>query len=134
MSDVNQPFIDEFRANQGQVGGFFEGKPLILLTTTGGRSGLSRTSLMTYSIDAGDPIVTAANGGRPTHPGWYHNLVADPEVTVELPGEMFRARAIVTEGAERDRLFAVRAQERPNFAMWQRETDRQFPVIRLRRI
>jgi deazaflavin-dependent oxidoreductase (nitroreductase family) len=126
--------IETFRATGGKLSGPAAGAPVLLLTTTGKRSDLPRTSPMTYSVDGDDLVVTAANGGQPAHPHWYHNLVANPVVIVEIPGETFAARAIVTEGAERDRLFRLRASERPNFAKWQQQTDRQFPLIRLRRV
>jgi deazaflavin-dependent oxidoreductase (nitroreductase family) len=125
--------IEEFRATGGRLSGPAASAPVLLLTTIGKRTGLPRTSPMTYSVDDDDLIVTAANGGRPTNPDWYYNLLANPEVTVELPGEKFSARAIVTEGAERERLFALRARERPNLPRWQERTNRPFPLIRLRR-
>ena len=125
--------IAEFRATDGTLSGPAAGVPVLLLTTIGRRTGLARTSPMTYSVDGDDLIVTAANGGKPTHPGWYHNVLANPGVTVELPRETFAARAIVTEVAERERLLTLRATERPNFARWQEQTDRPFPLVRLRR-
>lgn len=133
-NDFNTKLIEEYRATGGKVTGRFAGRPLLLLTTTGARSGLPRVAPLVYTTDGDRIVVIASKGGAPTHPDWYHNLVANPEVTVELGTETFRARARVTEGEERDRLYAQQAAEMPFFAEYQRNTTRQIPLIVLERI
>ena len=128
----NRTVIEQFRANGGKVG---DGKiPHILLTTTGAKSGLTRINPLNYSKDGDRIIVIASKGAAPTHPDWYFNLVAHPEVTVEVGTEKFRARASVAEGAERERLFNQQAALMPYFAEYQKRTTRQIPVIILERI
>jgi len=133
MNDYNRRLIEEFRAHGGKVGGMWEGTPLLLLTTTGARSGERRTTPMGYLPDGDRLIVWASNGGSPTHPGWYHNLVAHPHVTVEVGTETFDAIAVVTAGAERDRLWTQGVAVYPQLAEAQAKTARQIPVIALSR-
>ena len=131
----DQDIIDQFRANQGRiVRGPFEGRPLLLLTTTGARSGRPLTKPLGFTRDGERYVVIASKGGAPTHPAWYHNLVAHPQVTVEVGGDRFAARSIVTEGAERERLFAQQAAQIPVFASYQQMTTRQIPVVVLERL
>jgi deazaflavin-dependent oxidoreductase (nitroreductase family) len=138
-SEINDPLeynaatIDEFRAKEGQVTGDFEGRPVLLLTTTGRRTRVQRTSPLIYTMDGGNYIVTAAAGGAPEHPLWYLNLVANPQVTVEVGSERFEATALQPEGAERDRLFAERCAVTPNFKLYQDRTERRIPIIVLER-
>ncbi|MHA4779469.1 nitroreductase family deazaflavin-dependent oxidoreductase [Streptomyces sp. MSC1_001] len=139
MPDFNQQVIEEFRANGGRVGGMFEGASLLLLTTTGARSGRARTNPAVYVRDGARLLVFASNAGGPKHPAWFHNLSADPHVTVELGTpegtvERFAATAVVTEGAERDRLYAGQADRDPGFAAYQAATDRLIPVVALHRV
>ncbi|HEY7030877.1 MAG TPA: nitroreductase family deazaflavin-dependent oxidoreductase [Thermomicrobiales bacterium] len=134
MSDFNQQLVDEFRATGGKVTGMFAESPLLVLTTTGAKSGQSRTIPLVYTTDQNRLVVIASKGGAPTNPAWYHNLVANPIVTVELPGETFRAKAQVAEGAERDRLFEQQAAQMPGFADYQRNTTRRIPVVVLERL
>ncbi len=134
VNDFNKNLIDEFRANDGKVSGGFEGWPLLLLTTTGAKTGLKRTSPVVHSVDNGRDVIIASKGGAPHHPHWYLNLVANPEVTVEIPGETYQARAVVPEGAERERLYRQQAEQMPNFAEYQEKTDREIPVVVLERI
>ena len=129
FNNYNQRVIEEFRANGGVVHG--RGSSLLLLTTTGAKSGQQRTTPLAYTRDGDHYIILASKGGAPTNPAWYHNLVANPTVTVELPGRSFQARAVVTEGEERQRLFDAQAQVMPAFAEYQRNTTRQIPVIAL---
>ncbi len=129
----NQQLIDMYRARGGQLEGPFTGRNLLLLTTTGARSGRERTTPLAFTRDGDRLVVIGSMGGAPKHPAWYHNLVAHPAVTVELGAERFAARAVVTEGAERERLFAQMAARMPNFAEYQRHTTRQLPVIVLER-
>jgi deazaflavin-dependent oxidoreductase (nitroreductase family) len=134
MSDYNQRLVEEFRANNGKVGGQFANSPLMVLTTIGAKSGLPRTIPLVYTKDGDRLVIIASKGGAPTNPDWYHNLVANPTATVELPGETFQARAVIAEDAERDRLFAQQAEQMPGFADYQRNTTRQIPVVVLERI
>ena len=129
----NENLIAEFRANGGKVSGMFAGAPLLLLTTTGAKSGQLRVAPLAYTRDNGRLVVIASKGGAPTNPDWYHNLRANPDVTVEIGGETFPARASVPEGTERDRLFDQMAAKMPNFAEYQRHTTRRIPVIVLER-
>jgi deazaflavin-dependent oxidoreductase (nitroreductase family) len=130
----NHAVVDEFRHNRGQVTGMFDGAPLVLLTTTGAKSGKRRTTPVVYTRDGDRVVVIASKGGAPTHPDWYHNLVAHPEVTVELPDETFDARAVVPTGEERERLYRAQADLMPNFDEYQTKTKRQIPVVVLERV
>lgn len=129
----NENLIEEFRANGGKVGGMFAGAPLMLLTTTGAKSGKPRVAPLVYTRDGDDYVIIASKGGAPTHPDWYHNILANPAVTVEIGSESFPARATVAE-ADRDRLFDQQAAQMPNFAEYQRNTMRRIPVVVLERI
>ncbi|MEV5894472.1 nitroreductase/quinone reductase family protein [Nonomuraea fuscirosea] len=131
MTDVNQRVIAEFRANAGEVGGMFAGAPLVLLTTTGARTGRRHTTPAVYLRDGERLLVFASNAGAAAHPAWYHNLRADPKVTVELGGRTFTARAAPLLGEERDRLYARQAAADPAFAAYQEGTDRVIPVVAL---
>jgi deazaflavin-dependent oxidoreductase (nitroreductase family) len=130
----NQALIAEFRANGGKVSGQFAGRPLLLLSTVGARSGQTRTSPLAYTIDGERYVIIASKGGAPTHPDWYHNLVANPMVTVEVGTEQFQARATVALGEERTRLFDQMAAQMPGFAEYQRKIERQIPVVVLERL
>ena len=134
INDFNRQLIDEFRANNGKVGGPFERAPLVLLTTKGAKSGQLRTFPVVYTRDGDRIVVIASKGGAPNNPAWYHNLVANPEVTVELPGEKFVARASVATGDERARLWRVQADLMPNFDEYQQKTTREIPVVILERV
>jgi deazaflavin-dependent oxidoreductase (nitroreductase family) len=134
MSDWNRQTIEEFRANKGKVGGFWEGKPLLLITTTGAKSSQHRTTPTMYMRDGDRMLIFASKGGAPTHPAWYHNLVAHPQVTVEVGTETYEATATVLQGAERDRFYDRQAQLYPQFGEYQTRTNRKIPVIALERI
>ena len=123
----NKGVIEQFRANGGQVPG--RKYPLILLTTTGAKTGLPRTIPLNYSTDGDRIVVIASKAASPTHPDWYHNLVANPEATIEIGAEKFPVRARVAEGPERQRLFDAQAALMPFFAEYQQQTARQIPVI-----
>jgi deazaflavin-dependent oxidoreductase (nitroreductase family) len=131
--DFNAGIVEEFRANGGEVGGRFKGRPMLLLTTTGAKSGLPRTAPLVYTMDGDRIVIIASKGGAPTNPDWYHNLVANPEVTVELGTERFQAQARVTEGEERDRLYDAMAEQMSFFAEYQRKTERRIPLVVLER-
>ena len=131
--DWNARIIEEFRANEGSVGGQFQGAPLLLLTTTGAKTGQSRVHPMMYLLEQSTIYVFASKAGAPTNPAWYHNLVAHPSVTVEVGTDTFAANARVVTGAERDRIFARQAELYPVFAGYQDKTKRIIPVIALDR-
>lgn len=133
MKDFNQQVIEEFRANSGKVGGMFEGAPMVLLTTTGAKSGQPRVAPLVYTTDGDRLVIIASKGGAPTHPDWYHNIVANPEITVEVGSETFPARAVVAAEPERTRLFNAQADIMPNFYEYQKNTDRTIPVITISR-
>jgi len=130
----NAAVVDEFRTNGGRVTGMFENAPLVLITTTGAKSGRRRTTPIVYTTDGDSVVIIASKGGAPTNPDWFHNLVANPGVTVELPDETFEARARVAEGDERDRLFRAQADQMPNFDEYQKSTTRRIPVVVLERV
>lgn len=130
----NQNLIDEFRANSGRIlSGPFAGAPLLLLTTSGARSGQPRTAPLAYTTDNGHYVIIASKGGAPTNPDWFHNLRANPDVTVEVGSETFPARATIPEGPERQRLFDQMVAQMPGFGEYQRNTLRQIPVVVLER-
>jgi deazaflavin-dependent oxidoreductase (nitroreductase family) len=129
--NYNQTVIERFRANGGKVSGWDN---LLLLTTTGAKSGQPRTAPVAYSTDGDRLVVIASKGGAPTNPDWYHNLVTNPIVSVELGTEQFQARATVATGQERERLYAQHAALMPGFAEYQRRTTRQIPVVTFERV
>jgi deazaflavin-dependent oxidoreductase (nitroreductase family) len=133
MSDYNLRIIEEFRAHGGAVGGTWEGRDLLLLTTTGRKSGRSHTTPMVYTREEDRLLVYASKGGAPTHPDWYLNLVADPHVVVEVGSERYDAVAAPLAGEERDREFALQVERRPQFGEYQEQTSRVIPVVALRR-
>lgn len=132
-NDFNARLIEEFRANGGKVGGMFADRPMMILTTTGAKTGQPRTSPLVYTMDGDRVVIIASKGGAPTNPAWYHNLVANPDVTVEIGAERFEARAIIPDRAERDRLFDAQAAIMPGFRDYQNNTERIIPVIILER-
>ena len=134
MSDWNTNVIAEFRANHGKVGGPFDGKPLLLLTTTGAKTGTERVNpLMYLPLDDGRLAIFASKGGAPTHPDWFHNVKANPGVTIELGDETFSATATEVTGDERDDLYARQADLYPQFAGYQADNPRLIPVVVLER-
>lgn len=133
MSDWNKQIIEEFRQNDGKVGGSFAGAPLLLLTTTGARSGIARTTPVMYLPDGERLIIFASKAGAATNPDWYHNLVAHPDATVEVGSETFTVTAAEVTGEERDQLYAKQAALYPGFADYEAKTTRRIPVIALQR-
>ncbi len=133
MSDWNKRIIEEFRSNGGKVGGPFEGAPLLLLTTTGAKSGLARTTPVMYLPDGERFIIFASKAGAPTNPDWYHNLAAHPEATIEVGSETFKVTSGEVTGEERDQLYAKQASLYPGFAEYEAKTTRRIPVIALQR-
>ena len=133
MNEYNRGIIEEFRANAGKVGGHWEGRDLLLLTTTGRKSGRPHTTPVVYTRDGDRLLVYASKGGAPTHPDWYLNLVANPHVVVEVGAGRYDAAAVPLEGAERDREFAAQTERVPAFGEYQENTSRTIPVVALRR-
>lgn len=134
MSDYNDAIIEEFRANGGRVGGRWEGRDLLLLTTTGRKSGEPRTTPTVFTRSGDRLLVYASNGGAPDHPGWYLNLLADPRAVVEVGAERLDVVATVLEGEERDREFAAQVARIPTFGEYeQRAGGRVIPVVALTR-
>jgi len=131
MNDWNAKIIEEFRSHGGQVGGQFEGAPILLLHTTGKRSGQERINPMMF-LDLDDRrYVFASKAGADTHPDWYHNLVANPEVTVEVGTETYAATARSLAEPDRTRVYDEQARRFPGFAEYQEKTNRVIPVVEL---
>ena len=133
MNDWDRQIIEEFRARGGNVGGQLAGAPLLLLTTTGAKSGEPRTRPLVYLSEGGRIYVFGGNRGAPTNPAWYHNLLAHPDVTVEVGTEKFEARAIVLDSAEGERLGKIQVQRLPVLAELQEKITRKVPVVLLER-
>jgi deazaflavin-dependent oxidoreductase (nitroreductase family) len=132
--DFNQQIIEEFRANRGRVGGPLEGARLLLLTTTGARSGARHTTPVAYLPDGDRTLIIASAAGAPRHPAWFHNLVANPRVTVEDGTFTRDAQAVVLDGAERDRIFARAVEAEQGWGEYQAKTTRVIPVVALEEV
>ncbi len=130
----NQAIIDEFRANAGKVGGPFAGRTLLILHTTGAKTGQERANPVAHVTDGDRIVIIASKGGAPSHPDWYRNILAHPLVTVEVGTEKFQARATVESEPERSRLYAKMVEMMPGFADYERKTTRKIPVITLTRV
>lgn len=135
MADFNAQIIAEFRSNAGRVGGPFEGAPLVLLHHTGAKTGTERVAPLMSRTEGDDLYIFASKAGAPDNPDWLHNLKANPETTIEVPdGDGIATRpvtAVVTEGAERDRVWENQKRDVPQFAEYEASTDRTIPVVRL---
>ncbi|MEU8900938.1 nitroreductase family deazaflavin-dependent oxidoreductase [Nocardia sp. NPDC048505] len=130
--DWNAKIIEEFRANDGKVGGPFEGRDLLLLHTTGAKSGLPRVNPLAFLRDGGNLVIIASAAGADSNPDWYHNILANPEVTVELgTGDLQATATPITGGPERDRLYAAMVEIMPGFADYEAKTSRVIPVVAL---
>jgi deazaflavin-dependent oxidoreductase (nitroreductase family) len=129
QQDFNAKVIDEFRANEGRVGGMFEGMPLLLLHHTGARSGQSRINPLAYRRDGDRYVIFASKAGAPSDPDWYRNLKAHPDVSIEVGNETLDVLASEATGEERERLFRAQAAEVPAFAEYEQKTDRVIPVM-----
>ena len=136
MSDFNKNLIDQIRAGNGRLtDGPFAGRQVLVLTTTGAHSSERREAPLVYSRDGDDIVIVASMGGAPSHPAWYHNIVANPRVTIEADGETFEAIARVTEGDERRRLYDQHAELHATFTEYEAKTGgRVIPVVILRRV
>jgi deazaflavin-dependent oxidoreductase (nitroreductase family) len=133
-NDWNRRIIEEFRGNAGKVGGPFEGASMLLLHHEGARTGIERVNPLVYQPVGEGFAVFASKAGAPTNPDWYHNLVANPEATVEVGEDTVRVRARVAEGEERERIWTKQKQDRPNFGDYEKRTSRQIPVVILERL
>ena len=134
MNDWNGPIIEEFRANGGKVGGQFAGANLLLLHTRGAKSSQPRINPLGYVKDGDKFVIIASKGGAPTNPDWYYNILAHPEVSIEVGSERFDARASVPERQERDRIFVEVVKQAPGFGEYQKNTSRIIPVVVLEKI
>jgi deazaflavin-dependent oxidoreductase (nitroreductase family) len=133
MNDFNQQIIQEFRQNEGKVGGPFEGVSLVLLTTKGAKTGRSRTHPLACQVaDDRTLFVFASKAGAPTNPDWYYNLLAHPHVGVEFGADSFEATADVVTGPQRDEIFTKQVERFPDFADYQERAHRIIPVVALR--
>jgi deazaflavin-dependent oxidoreductase (nitroreductase family) len=128
-ADFNAQIIEEFHANQGRVGGMFDGMPLLLLHHTGAKSGKSRVNPLAYQADGGRYVIFASKAGAPTNPDWYYNLKAQPNVKIEVGTDTIDAVASEASGEERERLFRTQAERMPQFADYAKKTERVIPVI-----
>ena len=133
MKEFNRKVIEEFRANAGKVGGPFEGAAMILITTTGAKSGQERIAPLVYQADGDRMVIFASKAGAPTSPDWYYNLVANPGATAEIGTEKFPVTTRVAEGEERDRLWNRQKELSPQFAAYEAKTTRTIPVVVLER-
>lgn len=134
MNDWNQQIIAEFRANAGKVGGPFEGAPMVLLTSTGAKSGQPRVSPLMALLEGDDIVIFASKGGAPTNPDWYYNLLANPEASIEIGSDTVAVKARVAEGAERDDLWTRQKLAYPQFQGYEDGTTRVIPVVVLEKI
>lgn len=132
MNDYNQRIIDEFHANEGKVGGPFEGATMLLLTHKGAKTGTERTNPLAYIEEDGRYFVFGSKGGASTNPDWYHNLRANPDATVEIGTQRCDVTAEVLTGEERDRVWARNVRERPTFGEYEKRTSRKIPVVALK--
>ncbi|MGH2905037.1 MAG: nitroreductase family deazaflavin-dependent oxidoreductase [Solirubrobacteraceae bacterium] len=128
-ADFNAQIIEEFHANEGRVGGMFEGMPLLLLHHTGAKSGKSRINPLVYQVDGGRYVIFASKAGAPTNPDWYHNLKANPNVEIEVGADTIDAIASEASGEERERLFRTQAERIPQFVDYEEKAERVIPVI-----
>ena len=131
MADHNAPIIEEFRANGGKVGGFFEGASLLILHTKGAKTGRPQTVVLNHLPDGDRFVVFGTKGGAPMDPDWVRNVLADPSPTVETGTETIAVRAAEITGPERDELYARQVELRPVFEEYPKKTSRTIPVIGL---
>jgi deazaflavin-dependent oxidoreductase (nitroreductase family) len=131
-NDFNAGVIEEFRTNGGTAGGMFEGKPLLLLHNIGARSGTDFVTPLVYLADGDNWVIFASKGGAPNNPGWYHNLKAQPAVSIEVGSNTVEVSAEEATGPERDRLYAIQEEQQPQFSEYAEKTDRKIPVIVLK--
>lgn len=133
VNDWNRRIIDEFRANEGRVGGQFAGVPVLLLTHKGAKSGKQRTNPLAYMQDGDRYLIFGSKGGAPKHPDWYFNLKANPDASIEVGTDKYDVTAAEVTGEERDRLYAKNAERITAFADYEKRTSRKIPVFALTR-
>jgi deazaflavin-dependent oxidoreductase (nitroreductase family) len=133
VSDWNAKIIEEFRGNEGHVGGRFQGSTLLLLHTVGRKSGVERVNPLAYYPDGDRYVIIASKGGAPTNPDWYYNLLANPHVTIEVGTETFEADAVEITGEDRELLWKRIVERTPGFGDYQKKTDRIIPLVALTR-
>jgi deazaflavin-dependent oxidoreductase (nitroreductase family) len=131
MNDFNANVIEEFRANGGKAGGMFEGMPLVLVHNVGAKSGKEYVTPLVYLGEDGRTFVFASKGGAPENPGWFHNLKANPETSIEIGSDTVDVTAVELTGEERDRIYEIQKQQQPQFAEYEQKTDRKIPVVEL---
>lgn len=129
MNDFNAQIIEEFRANEGRVGGMFEGSTLLLLHHVGAKTGTDRINPLVYDRDGDRYVIFASKAGAPTNPDWYHNLKAHPTVAIEVGTDTIDVVASEATGDERERLFRTQAERVPQFAEYEKQAQRTIPVI-----
>ncbi|MCA9954432.1 MAG: nitroreductase family deazaflavin-dependent oxidoreductase [Ardenticatenaceae bacterium] len=129
QNDWNKKIIEEFRANEGKVGGYFVNTPLLLLHTTGAKSGQPRINPLAYLEDGDRYVIVASKGGAPDNPDWYYNVVAHPDVEVEVGTQQFSAHAAVADEPERSELYEKMVAKNPGFDEYRQKTTRTIPVI-----
>jgi deazaflavin-dependent oxidoreductase (nitroreductase family) len=134
VKDWNRGVIDEFRANAGKVGGLMEGRPLLLLHHRGAKTGQERVNPVVYLSEGENFVIFASKSGHPTNPDWYHNLVANPDATIEVGTETLSVRARVPERDERDRYWKEIKERIAGFAEYENKTDRVIPAVVLERV
>ena len=133
VNDFNTRIMEEFHANGGKVSGRFSGVDILILTTTGRKSGQTRWNPLAYSKDGDRYVIVASKGGAPTSPDWYHNLVANSSAVIEVGDDVIPVEATVASGAERDRLYAHMAEKMPAFSQYEKNTTRRIPIVVLTR-
>jgi deazaflavin-dependent oxidoreductase (nitroreductase family) len=133
ISLIGDEHVKVYRETNGEQGYLWNGAPILLLTTTGRKSGQARTSALIFGRDGDDLLLVASQGGAPTHPNWYHNLSANPDVEVQVEGDVFPATARTATGDEKARLWSIMTDVWPNYDQYQERTDRQIPLVVLTR-
>jgi len=129
ISLIGDEHVKVYRETNGEQGYLWNGAPILLLTTTGRKSGEARTSALIFGRDGDDLLLVASQGGAPTHPNWYHNLNANPDVEVQVQGDVFRATARTANDDEKARLWSIMTDVWPNYDAYQERTDRAIPVV-----
>ena len=129
ISLIGDEHVKVYRETNGEQGYLWNGAPILLLTTTGRKSGQARTSALIFGRDGDDLLLVASQGGAPTHPNWYHNLSANPDVEVQVEGDVFPATARTATGDEKARLWSIMTDVWPNYDAYQERTDRAIPVV-----
>jgi len=133
ISLIGDEHVKVYRETNGEQGYLWNGAPILLLTTTGRKSGQARTSALIFGRDGDDLLLVASQGRAPTHPNWYHNLSANPDVEVQVEGDVFPATARTATGDEKARLWSIMTDVWPNYDQYQGRTDRQIPLVVLTR-